>query len=171
MAGEIGRITRTPAPELTADAGASGEALKQREIGLLGKVQRFQVKAGNAWEDAVRLAARVQSAYGLEQPPAFEDVSARWRDPEIRNDKQTVENVLMVADRIGELETLRQLAGVFGWGDDKIQALMDERHGDTQRNLMAAAMALPGFNTATFGLTGLATWNGNGAAQHETIGA
>jgi hypothetical protein len=148
LTSEMGKITRTPAPEFMGSDTASGEALKQREIGLLGKVKRFQVKAGNAWEDWVQLAHRIQTAWGNEKPPVYERLYARWADIELRNDKETVENVLAVADRIGERETLRQLAPVFGWDESKIDELINEKRQDKQSNLLA----LPMFQNAGFGL-------------------
>jgi hypothetical protein len=152
LTGEIGKITRTPAPEFMGSDTASGEALKQREIGLLGKVRRFQVKAGNAWEDWVVLAHRVQRAFGKETPPQYQRLYARWRDAELRNDKEIIENVLAVADRIGEYETLRQLAGVFGWDESKIGELLAEKQQDRLAGL--SLLPLPGFSAATFGVPG-----------------
>jgi len=152
ITGEMGKITRTPAPEFMGADTASGESLKQREIGLLGKVRRFQTKAGNSWEDWVTLSHRVQLAYGSEKPPQYERLYARWRDAEMRNNKEVIENVLAVADRIGERETLRQLAGVFGWDAAKIEELIVERQ--EERTTALSLLPLPGFSAATFGVPG-----------------
>jgi hypothetical protein len=169
LTSEIGKITRTPAPEFMGGDTASGEALKQREIGLIGKVQRFQTKAGNAYEDWLGLAHRIQRAYGNEQPPAYTRFYCRWKDAELRNDQVVVQNVMAVADRIGERETLRQLAPVFGWDEQKIETLLAEKQADTQSKLTTLAGSLPMFgNQSTFGLTAqpgqLAAGNGGGAA-------
>ena len=142
---EIGRITRTPAPEFSAGDNASGEALKQREIGLLGKVQRFQVKAGNAWETVMKLAHRVQATFGKIKPPPYTRFYARWRDAEIRNDKATVETVLMIADRIGDRETLRLLSGVWGWDEERIAKILEDRTNDTATRMASAFSTLPGY--------------------------
>lgn len=158
LTSEMGKITRTPAPEFMGSDNASGEALKQREIGLLGKVKRFQVKAGNAWEDVFGYAARVQAAFSNQQPPAFERFTCQWQDAELRSDTETVDNVLKVADRIGERETLRLLAPVFGWDADKIEQIMAEKQSD--RSAALASLPLPGFSAATFGVP---AGNGNGA--------
>jgi len=148
--GEIGRVSRTPAPEFMGNDDASGEALKQREIGLLGKVKRFQVKGGNAWEDVFGVASRVQAAFGRTQPPAFTRITTRWKPAELRNDTEIVDNVVKVADRIGERETLRLLAPVFGWDAEKIDQIMEEMQADRTNRL--SALPLPGFNGASFGL-------------------
>lgn len=164
LTSEIGKITRTPAPEFMGSDTASGEALKQREIGLLGKVKRFQVKAGNSWEDWIKLTHRVQLAFGTEKPPTYTRLYARWADAELRNDKQTVENVLLVADRIGEQETLRQLATVFKWDETKIKQIMAEKQQDKQGAITTALANMPTFGAATFGLPG---GNGSEAAAQQ----
>lgn len=141
----IGRITRTPAPEFMGGDSASGEALKQREIGLLGKIRRFQVKAGNAWEDALKLARNVQAAFGVELPPEIKRARCRWKDPEIRNDKVTIENAMLVSDKIGDKEFLRLIAPVYGYDEAKIDEILEEREEQSQTQMTRAVNALPGF--------------------------
>ena len=142
LTSEMGKITRTPRPEFMGSSDASGEALKQREIGLLGKVQRFQVKGGNAWEDVLHMAHRVQQAYGAQQPPAVSRFYCRWNDAEIRNDTAVIDNALKVADKVGQREFLRMIAPVYGWDEDKIDAIMMERQQETTQ----ALSMLPGEN-------------------------
>lgn len=152
LTAEIGKVTRTPAPEFSSGDNASGESLKQREIGLLGKCQRFQVKAGNAWEDLMALAHRIQTTYGAQKPPAVERWRCQWADVELRSDTEIVDNVLKVADRIGERETLRQLAGVFGWDADKIEELLAEKREDESAKLATMVAGVPGLGGANFGM-------------------
>lgn len=151
LTSEIGKITRTPAPEFMGGDNASGESLKQREIGLLGKVQRFQVKAGNRWEDVIRLAAQVQTTFGS-APPAFDRLTCQWASAELRNDTEVVANAKVLADMGYETEALRQMAGVFGWDDAKIQQLLNEKAASEQAKIGAIASALPGFGAVSFGL-------------------
>jgi hypothetical protein len=120
---EIGKVTRTPAPEFAGSDGASGEALKQREIGLLGKVKRFQIKAGASWATVVKTAYAVQSAYG-NLPIAATRFYAKWKDAEIRNDQMTVDNALKIADRVDERTFLETVAPVYGWDAKKIDAIL-----------------------------------------------
>lgn len=129
---KIGSITRTPAPEFYgASDSASGEALKQHEIGLIGKVERFQSRAGNAWEDAIMLAHRVQSAYGVGQPPAYKRFTASWKSAELRDDTKVVDNVLKVKDLVGTRQSLRWLADVFENLDEAtIEKIMTESSKD-----------------------------------------
>lgn len=140
LTSEMGKITRTPSPEFMGGDNASGEALKQREIGLLGKVARFQTKAGNAWEDTLRVAHRIQAAFSPEQPPAVERFFCRWADAEIRNDTAVIDNALKIADRVGKREFLRLISGVFGWDDDKIDQIVQE----TAEEAVAVLSLLPG---------------------------
>ena len=63
----------------------SGEALKTAESGLVRRLQRRQVELGNAWEDAMALAQRVQNAFG-EAITSPEILETTWDSVETRND-------------------------------------------------------------------------------------
>ena len=142
---EIGKVTRTPAPEFMGADDSSGEALKQREIGLIGKVKRFQIKAGNSWEDVFGLAYRLQSAFGNKQPPAFERLYACWKDAEIRNDKVTIENANLIRPVIGDEAFLEIIAPVYGWDDDKVQEILAQAAEQKVAAMEAAMRAMPTF--------------------------
>ena len=126
---EMYTVTNTPTDDIAADA--SGEARKQSEVKLIGKVKRFCVKNGNAWEDAVRLAARVETAYaqgGTAKPPTFETVTAQWADAEVRNDSQFVDDMLKqyregVIDQRTYLDSVKD---IFGWDAAKIDKIIKE---------------------------------------------
>lgn len=119
---EIFDVTNTPAQD-DAAADASGESLKQREIKLLGKVQRFQVKIGNAWEDVLALAHRVARANGL-TPPAYTRFQTRWKNAEIRDDAAVIDNALKVRAVVGDEEFLNLIAPVFGYDAEKVKVLL-----------------------------------------------
>ena len=161
LTSEIGKITRTPAPEFMGSDTASGEALKQREIGLIGKCKRFQVKAGNRWEDAIRVAWGVQAAFGGNLPPAFETISAQWAEIELRNDTAVIENAKVLAEMGYAEEALRQMAPVFGWGEKKIKELLEQKAQQDQARINQFTSALPSFGAASFGLPS----NGGGQRQ------
>jgi SPP1 Gp6-like portal protein len=119
---QIEDVTRTPQ---TKGTNLSGEAMKQNEVKLLGKVKRFQVKAGNAWEDVIKLAQRVTEAFATgSKPPAATKWRTVWADAQLRNDKEVVGNVMLVKDMVGPEETLRLLSPVFGWTEDDIPRLV-----------------------------------------------
>ena len=160
---EIGKITRTPAPEFMGSDNASGEALKQREIGLLGKVKRFQIKGGNRWEDTLKLAARVQTAFGAQNAPDFKTITAQWADAELRNDKTIGESAKILADLGYAEEALRAMAPVFGWDEAKIINILAQKLANDSAKLTTFGNMLPPITGASFGLTP-AAGNGNGAA-------
>lgn len=70
-------------PTFAAGANASGEALKQREVALLGKIRRFQVRAGDAWADVLHQAARIQAAFGA-PPPHVPHMTPEWEAAAVR---------------------------------------------------------------------------------------
>jgi hypothetical protein len=154
LTSEIGKITRTPAPEFMGSDSASGEALKQREIGLLGKVKRFQVKAGNRWEDAMKLAARVQTAFGNDTPPAFTKITTQWADAELRNDETIGKNATVLANLGFVDEALRAMAPVFGWDETKILEILASKASKDAAGLENVLGRMPqSFSNASFGLT------------------
>lgn len=151
LVGQIGKITDTPLPEFMGGDVTSGEALKQREVNLIGKVQRFQTAIGNRWEDVLALAHRMHTAFGPKKPPAFVRFSCQWDSPEIRNDTEIVNNAKVLFDMGFEKEALRQMATVFQWDDAKIDEMMAERQSE-RANALASLPALPSFGAATFGI-------------------
>lgn len=143
IAGEIGRITQTPAPELVWGE-VSGESLKQREVGLLGKLKRFKVKAGNSWEDTMRIAHRIQEAFG-DKPPAFKRLTTRWHNSEIRDDSATIDNALKVREIVGDKGVMELIAPVFGWDQDKITEILASKQADDLAKLAAFSATMPRF--------------------------
>lgn len=141
---QMGTISRTPLPGFMGGDAASGEALKQREVGLLGKIGKFQVKVGNSWEDVLALAWLVQQTFGKEKPPPVERWQCRWKDAQTRNDTEVIQNALAVADQVGEMETLRLIAPVYGWDEQKIKDILREKREQAAANL--SMIGLPGFD-------------------------
>lgn len=160
---QIGNITRTPLPLSMGGDTQSGEALKQREVGLLGKVERAQVKMGNAWEDVIGLAHRVQQAFGTKQPPAAGRWACKWQAAQLRNDAEVIANALAVRDAVGEKEFLRLIAPVFDYDTDKIEALMLEKDEERASSLAALGGSLPGFSQ--FALPGSSATMADGSAS------
>ncbi len=160
LTAEMGRITRTPAPEFMGSSASSGEALKQREMGLLGKVKQFQVKAGNRWEDVIRMAWRVRAANG-DAPAAFETLKTVWKDPEIRNETDIVANAKILYDMGLREEALRQMASVFEWNEAKILELLQQQQEEEQRTFTnnSGAPGVPNFA----GFQGIQITNGGTA--------
>jgi hypothetical protein len=143
---QIGTISRTPLPSLMGGDSQSGEALKEREKGLLAKVRKFTVKNGNVWEDAMAFAARLQATFGTQLPPASARWFCRWESAEVRDRAEIVQNAVLIGDKVSDREFLRMVAPVFGWDEAKIDAILIERGEDTRRNVEAAGAFLPQFN-------------------------
>lgn len=144
----MGKISRTPSPEFSSEAGRiSGEALKQLEIGLIGKANRFMVKAGNAWEDLFMMANRIQTAYGSKKPPKIDNYKSIWSSPEIRDDLQTVQGAMLARPVFGDAQTRRTLAPIYNLDQTALNQIEDEIEQD-QQDKMQAMMSAPGFGGA-----------------------
>lgn len=145
-------ITRTPR-SVGRDSNASGEAQKQREIGLIGKARRCQISFGLSWQKVFRLAHLIESVFAPDAPPAVARIKARWRSPEIRDDGKTVENAVKVAPLVDDKTTLESIATVFGWDADKILEILAAKRKATGERLNALGASLPGFGGAGFDTT------------------
>jgi hypothetical protein len=119
---QLRATTRTPNPEALG-SGVSGESRKQAEVGLIGKCERFQVKAGDSWEAVMALAARVQAAYGTTRPPEARWWDCRWKPAATRDEATLVDTVLKLREYLTPAVVLRLTAGATGLGEDEITAL------------------------------------------------
>lgn len=124
---QIATITRTPLPTTLGGDTASGEALRQREVGLLTKVRRAQVRLGNAHEDLGKMAIRVYNAYGPTSLPTVNDIRCAWHDAEIRNDAQRINTIMTIRELVGDDEALRLLAGIIGYSTSDVARITEER--------------------------------------------
>lgn len=86
----IAGVSRTPQYYLRPQGGGdvpSGEALKQLESGLVARAKKRQRIFGQAWEEVMHLALRVQATFGggvtVTERPRIE---TQWADAETRNE-------------------------------------------------------------------------------------
>ena len=142
---QIATISRTPLPTTLGGDSASGEALKQRESGLLAKVRKAQVKVGNSHEDLMRVAVLLHNTFSATRAP-ISDWRCVWRDAQVRNEAQMIQNALAVRDIVGERETLRLIAEVYGYGMGKQEEIQQEKQAQTAQAMSALAGSLPGFD-------------------------
>jgi len=143
---QMHRITQTPSPEfMGSDAAASGEALKQREIGLIGKARRSQVKLGGSWERCMELAHDIDTAFGMDLPPDVDAWNAVWQDAELRNDATLVQNALAIEGKIDDETFLEIVSPVFDWNSTKISDIIDAKQSQSRNNLLAVTSAMPAF--------------------------
>lgn len=144
---EIFDVTNTPQRD-DVSSTASGERLKQQEIGLTGKVKRFQVKAGNAWEDAAETSARVQNAFGNQQAPAFERFTSVWKEAELRNDTEVLKAARedFKAGLIDHQTYLEIVAPIRGWDKTQIDQILQRTREEKQQSIEAMASAMMSTN-------------------------
>lgn len=91
----IAGTTRTPQHLFQVIGGApSGEALKTAEAGLVQKAKQRMVNFGNAWEDAVVMALKIQAAFG-QGVGNIDEIrpEVTWDDPETRNEQAHIETL------------------------------------------------------------------------------
>lgn len=123
---EMYAVTNTPTDDVAADA--SGEARKQSEVKLIGKVKRFCVRNGNAWEDAVRLADRIEATYTSHTQMIADDttLTAQWDDPEIRNDAAYTAELRKdyEAGIIDQRTYLESIKDIRGWDSAKVDEII-----------------------------------------------
>lgn len=181
-------ITSTPSDD--AGSTISGESLKQRDVKLIGKVQRFETKNGNAWEDAVTLAARVALAFDANPPgqttvPDFETLTANWRDPEIRNKSQIVTDAVSLHEKgIFDLKTtLEEIRDVYDFSDERIDEIVARVEAEKASAAQQAQSATPQDPNAANDSAamrelmdrlvpppaGVVAQNGNGAAEPAAV--
>lgn len=81
---EISQATQTPIYGITSDGILSGEALKQLEIGLIGKVERFQRDNTDAIRQLIETTAAMERVFapGLNTPDVSE-ISVQWKPAEL----------------------------------------------------------------------------------------
>jgi hypothetical protein len=84
--------TRTPPHYLLGQiVNVSGDALKAAETGLVAKVKRKQIDFSDSWEEAIRLALKLQGGEEAAKPMNAETI---WRDPEYRSEGEMVDAAL-----------------------------------------------------------------------------
>lgn len=137
---EISQATQTPIYGITTQGAISGEALKQLEIGLIGKCERFQHQNEDAIRDLIKLSADIQTVFQTEYEgtpaPVLNVISVVWKSPEITD----------VTAQISALVVMRKDAPNL-WPDDwyrgKIGGLLGMSQSDvkTEGELAATQQA------------------------------
>lgn len=117
---EIARISSTPLSRFQVSGQVAAEGtLKQQEAGLIAKVEHKQVAFGNAWEDAMRLALRVQNTFGALQLDAATPLETLWSPAAPRSEIEQLQLLLLKAQLGVPVERLLAEAG---YGDIRSQA-------------------------------------------------
>ena len=150
---QIGTVSSTPVPAQMGGDSQSGEALKQRDTRLLGKINRAQVHLGNSWEDVFGLAHRQATIFATgNKPPGVVGFNTRWKNAEIRNDADIREFAKLMHEWGFVREALRLVSqsSVANYDEADIDRLVLEKQGDDSTALAGAAGQLPGFGGFDF---------------------
>jgi len=91
---EIARVSRTPISYFQISGLRPAEGtLKQEETGLVARAIDRHAGFGNSWEDALAMARRLFNTFGPEQMDEEQTISATWKDPVTRNEKEHLESL------------------------------------------------------------------------------
>lgn len=134
---EVSQVTQTPIYGITASGPLSGEALKQLEIGLVGKVERYQRENTDAWKELIFLTAEIQNAFkDTGSAPAFDSVFLSWKSPELRNIVQLITSYTELRSKNPGLFTddlyRRKIGELLGMLEEEIKA--EGEAADAQRS-------------------------------------
>lgn len=128
---EISQVTQTPIYGVTADGNLSGEALKQLEIGLIGKVIRFQQQNTDAIRELIQMTSEIQNEFRIDgkgNAPVIESVNVTWKSPEI----------LDVTSQVQALTQMRTSADGL-WSDDWYRSKIGGLLGMSQSDITKQA--------------------------------
>ena len=142
---QIGTVTLTPLPTLMGGKGESGEALKERQTGLTGKVRRAQTRLGVAWAEVWRVGQTVFNTYSTQNIPAGR-FTPRWADAQLRNEVELREHAKEMREAGYEREFLRIMGQVLGYDGEKIDQLIAEKREAEAASLAALGGTVPGFD-------------------------
>lgn len=124
----MSNITQTPLYGVTGKGVLSGDALRQLEVGLIGKVERFQRENDKAIRGLFKLTADMQTAFTtqaeLSPPPDLTTISLNWKSPEI----------IDVEKQVTVLVTMREKAPGL-WDDDWYRKRVGGLLGMTQAQI------------------------------------
>lgn len=159
----IAGISRTPSYYLTPAApDASGEALKQRDSGLVKRAEERQLIFGQAWSDVMMLAYRVQRTFGPGQLPEVPKmrVQTQWSDAETRNEKLDAE-MGEILKRLGIPDEM--LYAKLGFSPAEIKRILTMRRSDQAATVATIATAMQRATpTQSAPTTNVVNNNGNG---------
>ena len=144
----IAGTTRTPQHLFQVVGGApSGEALKTAEAGLVQKAKQRMVNFGNAWEDAVVMALKIQAAFG-QGVGNIDEIrpEVTWDDPETRNEQAHIETLKAKVELgIPKHQIWREL----GYSQSEIDLMDDDATSERAAESNVGAEILRSFQAGT----------------------
>jgi len=147
---QISQATQTPIYGVTGQGGnISGEALKQLEIGLLGKIERFQRQNTDAIKELVQMTAEMQNIFdGADNAPALDTILVIWKPAEILDVNARIAALSLVREKNPGLFPddfyQERIGSLLGLGADDI-AMVIEKAKDQQGLLFEALAGGGGF--------------------------
>ncbi len=93
----VSQVSVTPIYGITTTGALSGDALRQLEIGLTGKIKRFQEQNTDCFERLVFITAEIQKTYATQvegEAPDLSVVSVLWQPAELVDNNQKVKTLI-----------------------------------------------------------------------------
>lgn len=151
---QISVVSATPIPSNMGGDSQSGEALKQREVGMLGKVRRVQVHLSIGWKNLLMLTNWQESVFAVNNPPKVRRYVPRFKDAQIRNDGDIQSSADWYIKNGFTRQGLRVMSqsSLASHDERDIDRLLAERALDAQRDGVDAGAGVPGmenFNVGT----------------------
>jgi hypothetical protein len=141
----VAGTTRTPQHLFQIMGGSpSGEALKTAESGLVNKAKASMVTMGNAWEDCMTYAVKLQAAFGSAIISGNEyTIETTWDDPETRNEQSHMEALKSKAELgVSKHQIWREL----GYTQDQIEQMDEDALAEKVQDTNLGAEILRNFN-------------------------
>lgn len=144
---EISQCTQTPIYGVTTSGAISGDALKQLEIGLIGKVQRFQRQNTDALKALIILTADMQRIF---KPgagaPQIDTVLIDWKSAELLDANASIAALVQMRKDASGLWPDKfyrsRIGAILGMKRDEIEAAgqvaIDEKDAENERLIEAA---------------------------------
>lgn len=131
----ISQVTQTPIYGVTSEGALSGDALRQLEIGLIGKIQRFQKENNAAIRALIELTAAIQNQFdtGEGTAPKLGALNVNWASAEILDTSKEIEAILNIREKAPGLfddDFIRQQIGALL----KLTQSQIQQEGENARN-------------------------------------
>lgn len=122
---EIARVTRTPISYFQAGGQMPAEGtLQQQEVGLVAKGEKCNVDYGNAWEDMMKIARRLNNVFGgSAKMDEKQRIEAQWKPMQTRNELEHIQTLTLKKQLLGSGGD-EIIWGEMGYDADQIAKLM-----------------------------------------------
>jgi len=125
---QISIISDTPIPSVMGGDSQSGEALKQREVGLVAKARAIQIVSGNVWEDAIMQVRKIEEAFppstNATAPNEINNIDVVWAEINVRDNAQVVANVMAASTVLDTKTILKELEPVMDFAMSDIDDII-----------------------------------------------